>query len=182
MDRDGDIDGDGFYEYRTLAGEAGIKNQGWKDSSQAILYADGSYVPNPIAIADVRGLYYAAKQAIAAVFSVAGESGRADALLRQAADLKKRFNERFWMPDAEYFALALDPDKNPVTTIASEPGSCLAYGIIDKAQAVARPILASDMFSGRGARTLSSDHPRIIRLPTISARYGPSQMAIFVLD
>ena len=47
MDRYGDIDGDGFYEYRTLAGKKGLKNQGWKDSGQAILYPDGSLRPRP---------------------------------------------------------------------------------------------------------------------------------------
>jgi glycogen debranching enzyme len=161
MDRDGDIDGDGFYEYRTLAGKAGIKNQGWKDSSQAILYPDGSYVRDPIAVAEVQGLYYAAKQSLACVFRATGESARADDLFEQAAALKKRFNQRFWMPDERFFALALGPDKKQVKTIASNIGSCLAYGIIDedKAQAVADRILRPDMFSGWGVRTLSSEHP-----------------------
>ena len=161
MDRDGDIDGDGFYEYRTLARKSGIKNQGWKDSSQAILYPDGSFVPNPIAVAEIQGLYYAAKQSLALVFQATGESDRAAELLEQAAALKRRFNERFWMPDQRFFALALGPDKRQVKTIASNIGSCLVYGIIDedKATAVADRMLVPDMFSGWGVRTLSSDHP-----------------------
>jgi glycogen debranching enzyme len=161
MDRDGDIDGDGFYEYRTLAGKAGIKNQGWKDSSQAILYPDGSYVRDPIAVAEVQGLYYAAKESLACVLQAIGERDRADELFAQAAALKKRFNERFWMPDQQFFALALGPDKKQVKTIASNVGTCLAYGIIDedRAQAVADRMLAPDMFSGWGVRTLSAEHP-----------------------
>jgi glycogen debranching enzyme len=161
MDRDGDIDGDGFYEYRTLAGAAGIKNQGWKDSSQAILNPDGSYVRDPIAVAEVQGLYYAAKQSLACLLGAIGEGGRAAELFEQAAALKKRFNEKFWMPDQRFFALALDRDKRQVQTIASNIGSCLAYGIIDedKASAVADRLLAPDMFSGWGVRTLSSQHP-----------------------
>ena len=161
MDRDGDIDGDGFYEYRTLAGKKGIKNQGWKDSSQAILYPDGSFVRNPIAVAEVQGLFFAAKQAIAAVFAAIGESERAQTLLEEAAALKKRFNERFWMPDLKYFALALDPDKTAVKTIASNASLCLACGIVDddKARDVVDRLMAPDMFSGWGIRTLSSDHP-----------------------
>lgn len=77
------------------------------------------------------------------------------------------------MPDAGFFALALDPDKKPVKSIASEPGSCLAYGIIDedRAQAVMKRIMAPDMFSGWGVRTLSSDHsaynPLAYRLGTV---------------
>ncbi|HEY3719348.1 MAG TPA: glycogen debranching N-terminal domain-containing protein [Roseiarcus sp.] len=161
MDRDGDIDGDGFYEYRTLAGKAGIKNQGWKDSRQAILEADGSFVRDPIAVAEVQGLYYAAKQALACAFQMMGESGRAAELFEQAAALKKRFNARFWMADERFFALALGPDKKQVRTIASNIGSCLGYGIVDedKAQAVADRMLAPDMFTGWGVRTLSSEHP-----------------------
>ncbi len=161
MDRDGDLDGDGFYEYKTRAGKQGIKNQGWKDSGQAILYPDGGMVDDPIAVAEVQGLYYAAKQAIALTFMQLGEAGRASELLDQAAALKRRFNDRYWLPEEQFFALALDPDKRPVATIASDPGACLAYGIVDddKAEAVARRLIAPDMFSGWGIRTLSSDHP-----------------------
>ena len=161
MDRDGDADGDGFYEYETRAGSKGIKNQGWKDSSQAILYPDGSFVRDPIAVAEVQGLYYAAKQSVAGVFSLLGERDRAAQLLEEASALKRRFNERFWMPAENYFALALDPDKRPVKSIASNPGLCLATGIVDddKAGAVADRLLAPEMFSGWGVRTLSSRHP-----------------------
>ena len=130
MDRYGDIDGDGFYEYRTRAKD-GLKNQGWKDSGQAILYPDGSYVRDPIAVAEVQGLFYAAKQAIACLFAEFGESERAAQLFSEAAMLKQRFNERFWMPDLGFIALALDPDKKQVRTIASNAGLCLASGIID---------------------------------------------------
>jgi glycogen debranching enzyme len=161
MDRDGDRDGDGFYEYQTRAGDWGIKNQGWKDSGQAILHEDGRMVPDPIAVCEVQGLYYAAKQAMALAFAALGERGRAADLMAQAKALKQRFNERFWMPDAEFLALALDPDKRQVRSIASNAGSALAYGILDddKAAPVAERLMASDMFSGWGIRTLSSRHP-----------------------
>lgn len=161
MDRDGDIDGDGFYEYRTLAGAQGIKNQGWKDSRQAVLYPDGSLVEDPIAIAEIQGLYYAAKQSLARACALIGEHERAAELREQSRALKKRFNERFWMPDLNFYAMALGPDKRPVKTIASNAGSCLAYGIIDedKAAAVASRILEKDMFSGWGVRTLSRQNP-----------------------
>jgi glycogen debranching enzyme len=159
IDRDGDRDGDGFYEYETRA-DGGIKNQGWKDSRQAILYPDGSFTPDPIAVAEVQGICYAAKQSAACLFAAIGESERAAKLFADAAALKQRFNQRFWMEDQRFFALALGPDKKPVKTIASNVGACLAYGIIDedKAQAVVDRLLAPDMFSGWGVRTLSSDH------------------------
>lgn len=160
MDRYGDIDGDGFYEYQTRA-RNGLKNQGWKDSGQAILYPDGSYVRDPIAVAEVQGLFYAAKQAVACVFAWLGERERAAKLFSEAAMLKRRFNERFWMPDLGFIALALDSEKNQVRTIASNAGVCLASGIIDddKTDAVADRLMRPDIFTGWGLRTLSSEHP-----------------------
>ena len=160
MDRYGDIDGDGFYEYRTRS-EKGIKNQGWKDSGQAILYPDGAYVRDPIAVAEVQGLFYEAKQSAALAFAALGESARAAKLRDEAAALKQRFNARFWMPDLGFVALALDAEKNPVKTIASNAGLCLASGIIDddKSAAVVNRLMRPDMFSGWGVRTLSSEHP-----------------------
>ncbi len=161
MDRDGDLDHDGFYEYQTRAGKSGTKNQGWKDSEQAILHADGRMVADPIAVCEVQGLYYAAKQAMALAFAAVGEPARAADLLSQADALKRRFNDRFWLEEERFIALALDPDKRPVRSIADNPGACLAYGIVDadKAQAVADRLMAPDLFSGWGIRTLSSEHP-----------------------
>jgi glycogen debranching enzyme len=112
-------------------------------------------------MSDIQGLYYAGKQAVALAFAAAGEQDRADRLLAEARALKQRFNARFWMPEERYFAIALDPDKRQVKTVASDPGACLAYGIVDadKAAAVAERLMAPDMFSGWGIRTLSSRHP-----------------------
>jgi glycogen debranching enzyme len=161
MDNDADRDGDGFYEYETRAGKGGLKNQGWKDSGDAILHADGSMVENPIAVCEVQALYYAAKLAIAHAFAHDGDHAVAAKLLEQAARLKRQFNERFWMSEDRYFALALGPEKRQVRSIASNPGSCLAYGIIDddKAGSVIERLMAPDMFSGWGIRTLSAAHP-----------------------
>src|SRR5689334_9462884 len=107
MDRDGDRDRDGFYEYATKAGSWGEKNQGWKDSSEAILYEDGRLVEDPIALVEIQGCYYAAKQLLGLAFAEIGEERRGAELLAQAGALKQRFNQRFWMPDQQFFGLAL---------------------------------------------------------------------------
>lgn len=142
MDRDGDRDHDGFYEYATRAGSWGEKNQGWKDSNDAILYQDGRMVEDPIALVEIQGCYYAAKQLLSLAFALIGDNRRAEDLSGQAQQLKRRFNQVFWMPEQQYFALALDPAKKPVETIAADPGQCLAYGIVDddKAAAVRRQL------------------------------------------
>ncbi len=160
MDREGDRDGDGFYEYETRAGDWGTKNQGWKDSPQSVLYPDGACVPNPIASVEIQGYYFVAKQLIGQTFLALGEVARGIDLIRQAEDLKHRFNQAFWLEEG-YLAMALDPEKRPVATVASNMGHCLACGIVDqdKAASVAGRLMAPDMFSGWGIRTLSSLHP-----------------------
>ena len=157
---DGNANEEGFYPYQTRSSQ-GLKNQSWKNSGQAVLYHDGRMVEDPIAMSDIQGLVYAGKQAIALAFAVEADHDRSAKLLSEAAALKQRFNARFWMPEENYFAIALDPDGKQVRSVASDPGSCLAYGIVDddKADAVANRLLADDMFSGWGIRTLSSQHP-----------------------
>jgi glycogen debranching enzyme len=161
MDRDGDRDHDGLYEYATRAGAWGEKNQGWKDSNDAILYEDGRMVADPIALAELQGCFYAAKQLMALAFASIGDDHRAGELLAAAGRLKRRFNNTFWMPEQQYFGLALDPQKQLVKTVAADPGQCLTYGIVDddKAEAVAERLMRPDLFSGWGLRTLSSQHP-----------------------
>src|SRR4029450_2315491 len=72
--------------------------------------------------------------------------------------LKQAFNERFWLPERGWFALALDRDERPVDACASTMGHCLWGGILDedKAPLVAEHLLSPAMFSGWGVRTLSS--------------------------
>src|SRR5437763_1967838 len=98
---------------------------------------------------------------MAEVFLSMGEPARAFDLFRQAAKLKKQFNERFWMPEERFVAFALDSDKRQVKSIASNAGHCLATGIIanEYAPDVVRRLMQPDMFSGWGIRTISSDHP-----------------------
>ncbi len=150
----------GFYPYQTRSTK-GVKNQSWKDSGEAVLYPDGGMVADPIAMADIQALYYAGKQALGLAFLATGEETRGATLLDEAASLKRRFNEAFWMEDERYFAIALDSNNQQVRSVASDPGSCLAFGIIadERTEAVADRLLSEEMFSGWGIRTLSSRHP-----------------------
>ena len=66
------------------------------------------------------------------------------------------------MPGQEYFAIALDGEKRQVDSISSNPGQCLWSGIVDddKAARVIDRLMAPDMFSGWGIRTLSTEAAR----------------------
>ncbi|MFJ5699996.1 glycogen debranching N-terminal domain-containing protein [Arthrobacter sp. NPDC093139] len=154
----GDKDGDGFIEYQRL-NEQGLINQGWKDSWDGINFADGTLAEPPIALCEVQAYVYTAYQARAWMAYDAGETALGNELAELAAQLKKRFNEQFWMPERGYYAVALDGRKRQVDACASNMGHCLWLGLVDedKAPMVAERLMSPEMFSGWGVRTLASD-------------------------
>lgn len=160
IDRYGDIDGDGYVEYISHRA-GGVANQGWKDSIDAVQYENGDCAEPPIALVEVQGYVYQAKVGVARLLRRRGRPDIADRLEREAATLKANFNRDFWLEDQSFYALALDRDKRPVRSITSNPGHCLWAEICDpdKAWKVADRLLAPDMFSGWGIRTLSQDSP-----------------------
>ncbi|HKO11400.1 MAG TPA: hypothetical protein VJV22_05495, partial [Acidobacteriaceae bacterium] len=132
-----------------------------KDSGDAIVYEDGSQVSAPIATCEEQAFAYAAKLQISEVLWWLDEKDDARRRYREAEDLKKRFHEAFWMEDLGFYAMALDSEGKQVRSIASDPGHCITTGII-ATECVARTadrLLAPDLFSGWGVRTLSSQHP-----------------------
>ncbi|MDQ3881134.1 MAG: hypothetical protein M3295_08690 [Chloroflexota bacterium] len=161
LDRFGDLDRDGFLEYRTRS-PRGDKNQGWKDSDDAVVHVNGTIPDNPLATSEIQAYWYAGLQQAAAAFGMAGDAGFALDLLGRARTLRRRFNDAFWMEDENFYAMALAPGGELVRSIASNTGHLFAAGMVkrDRAPRVADRLFAPDMFSGWGIRTLSSDHPR----------------------
>ncbi len=160
IEEHGDLDGDGFIEYLSRSPE-GLKNQGWKDSGDSMVDADGKPAVPPIALCEVQGYIYDAKLRMAEMYDVWDESGRARQLRSSADALKQRFNDSFWVEDLGAYALGLDRDNRPLASMTSNPGHCLWSGIVEEKLAgrlVAR-LMAQDMFSGWGIRTLSRDNP-----------------------
>jgi glycogen debranching enzyme len=160
LDEEGDLDGDGFVEYLTRSSD-GVKHQGWKDSGDAIVYPDGSPVEPPIATCEEQAFVYVAKLHLSELLWRLGERRDARRLLTEARRLRRRFNAAFWIESTQFLAMALDAVKRPVTTIGSNAGHCLAAGIVrrEHVRAIADRLLAPDLFSGWGIRTLSSKHP-----------------------
>jgi glycogen debranching enzyme len=153
----GDRDSDGFVEYQRRS-EHGLVNQGWKDSFDGITFADGTMPEAPIALAEVQGYAYAAFLAHAEIAERAGDRAVAARSRARAAALRTAFNRDFWLAEQGFFAMALDRDKRPVDSIGSNVGHCLWTGIVDddKAPLVAKRLVAPDMFTGWGVRTLSA--------------------------
>jgi glycogen debranching enzyme len=98
---------------------------------------------------------------MAEVFDALKKPDRAAALRRKAADLFDRFNAAFWDEETGFYAYMLDGEKRKVMTVASNPGHLLWSGIVpaDRAGRVVARLMAPDMSSGWGIRTLSSKHP-----------------------
>jgi glycogen debranching enzyme len=155
-----DLAGNGFVSYTTKS-TSGLYNHGWKDSWDAVMHADGSLARHPIALSEVQGYVYTAKMRISALYEKVGRAEDARRLRLEAGELKKRFNEAFWMDDRGYFAMAIDA-RGKCEVISSNPARCLWSEIVDEkyARRVAERIFESDMFTGWGIRTLSSQEAR----------------------
>ncbi len=153
----GDRDGDGYVEYQR-ATDRGLANQGWKDSWDAIRFADGRLARGPIALCEVQGYVYGAYLARAHFADELGDAPTAARFRAKAVALKAAFNRDFWIEDRGWFAMGLDGDKAPIDALASNIGHCLWTGLVDedKAPGVAERLLSPEMFSGWGIRTLAS--------------------------
>jgi glycogen debranching enzyme len=160
IDRYGDLDEDGLVEY-TQHSTLGVRNQGWKDSQNSLTAADGTPAALPAALVEVQGYVYHAKAGLARHFRTLGRSEVAEKLEREAKALRDKFEQLFWMPQRNFYAQALDRDKMHVASVSSNPGHCLWSGILrpEGARAVVDRLVAPDMFSGWGMRTLSSQEP-----------------------
>jgi glycogen debranching enzyme len=160
-DRYGDADHDGFLEYPGVSGH-GLRNQGWKDSDDAIAFPDGSLAEGPIAVVEAQGYYYAARRGLAEVYREIGREDASERLERAAEELKRRFHDRFWLPGERFYALALDGRKRPVDAISSNPGHALWTGIVDRSRArdVVDRLLSEGMYTGWGVRTLEAGMAR----------------------
>ena len=160
IDDHGDRDGDGFQEYQTRS-TAGYENMAWKDSGDSVMYPDGSLVKGPKALCELQGYVYNAWVRMAEVFDALGQPDRAKTLRTKAATLFKQFNDAFWDDELGCYAYALDGDKKKVLTVSSNMGHCLWSGIVppERARSVVQRLMAPDMWTGWGIRTLSSLHP-----------------------
>jgi glycogen debranching enzyme len=158
IDRYGD--GDGFQEYRTRSAK-GYENMGWKDASDAVVYPDGGQVAQPKALCELQGYVFDAWMRMAEVFDALDEPARAAGLRAKARTLQTAFEASFWCEDLGFYAFGLDPDKQPIRTIASNAGHCLWSGIVsaDRAARVVRRFFEPDLWSGWGIRTLSAANP-----------------------
>lgn len=161
IDTYGDEDGDGFVEYSRKT-PTGLRNQGWKDSSDAIFRADGSLVDGQVALCEVQGYVYEAKRYAARLARLVGKDAVSQRLSEEAATLQARFEEAFWCEDIETYALALDGENRPCRVRSSNAGHALYTGIAgqDRAKKVAKTLFDEPSFCNWGIRTIAHSEAR----------------------
>lgn len=154
------LDG-GWLDYASAVG-VGLANQGWKDSGDAIVNADGSLGAPPIAVVEAQGYAAAALAEVAEVFARVGDVARAEGLRARGEAVRARIEREFWMPERGTYALALQAGGRPCAVVASNAGHLLWCGVPspERARRVAATLLDPAMFSGWGVRTLGTSEPR----------------------
>ena len=159
IDDSGDCDGDGYVEYERRNPTTGLINQCWKDSWNAIQFADGKLAHGPIATCEIQGYVYDAQRRCARLArEVWDDEALAVDLERRAADLRARFSRDFWIPERGCHALALDGNKRQVDSLTSNIGHLLWSGILEDTEAAttAERLLDDQLYSGWGVRTLGT--------------------------
>lgn len=160
IDDYGDRDGDGYVEYQTRSPQ-GLGNQCWRDSWEGIQYSNGTIPYLPLATCETQGYTYDAKLRTAELFDgPLNDPKLATELRKDAEELKKRFNEDYWIDSKKgYYAIALDGDKKKVDSLTSNNGHLLWSGIIpkDRAKIIAKHLMSDALYSGWGVRTLSTN-------------------------
>ncbi|HUI13195.1 MAG TPA: amylo-alpha-1,6-glucosidase [Xanthobacteraceae bacterium] len=182
IDGPGDPDRDGFVEYKR-ASEQGLANQGWKDSYDAIFHADGRLAEGEIALVEVQGYVYAAKRMAARCARRLKRGAAARRLDDEASRLAERFEEAFWCPELDTYALALDGAKEPCRVRTSNAGQVLFTGIAasDRAKRVAGELLRPRFFSGWGIRTVAKDQVRFNPMSYHNGSIWPHDNALIAL-
>jgi len=182
IDGPGDPDNDGFVEYHRATAD-GLVNQGWKDSQDSVFHADGRLADGPIALAEVQGYVFAAKQLAARCAERLGHDRQADALRAQASRLAQNFEEAFWCPAIETYALALDGSKRQCAVRTSNAGQLLFTGIArpDRAAQVAAGLMQPEFFSGWGIRTVASAEARYNPMSYHNGSVWPHDNALIAL-
>lgn len=182
LDSHGDRDGDGFLEY-SPKGPASLVQQGWKDSDDSVMHADGTLAPHPISLCEVQGYLYAAKREMSRLAAAMGEARWAEKLAKEADAVKARFEKDFWIQDLGTYALALDGAGRPCKVRSSNAGQCLFTGIVakERAPALVRGLLAENMFSGWGVRTLAEGEARYNPMSYHNGSVWPHDNALIAL-
>ncbi|CAN0628582.1 Amylo-alpha-16-glucosidase [Burkholderia multivorans] len=151
----------GLLDYQRTS-ERGLANQGWKDSQDSVFHADGRFPDGPIALVEVQAYACAALEAMALFSTRRGHAADATRYTLRAKALREQVEALFWMPEADFYGIALDGHGELCRVLASNAGHLLAFGLPAPARGKAvAGVLSSALFqTGWGVRTLAAGQPR----------------------
>jgi glycogen debranching enzyme len=131
-------------------------------------------------VVEVQGYAYAAFTCMSELATRRGEQERGTEWLRKAAALRAAIEERFWVPQMHYYAIALDGDGSPCRVFASNAGHLLYCGVPseERAALVAAQLMSERFSSGWGIRTLAAGEPRYNPMSYHNGSIWPHDTAI----
>lgn len=152
-----------FLTYRAnfeAEGSLALKEKGWKDGAP-VIDANGQKAPHPIALCEVQG--YAHRALLDGAWLMEkfkfGDTQQVFDLRQRAAKLAADFEQYFWLPDLNFYAMAIAGDGTPCAIVSSNPGHLLRTDIIqhpERMKAIADAMVdTAQLNSGWGVRTLS---------------------------
>jgi glycogen debranching enzyme len=170
---------DGFLAY-ARAEESGLSNQGWKDSEDSIFHATGDFPPGPIALVEVQGYVFGAFCAMAELASRRGEVEESAQWKVRAENMRTAVEQRFWMEDEGFYAVAIDGAGRLCRVRASNAGHLLFTRLPapDRAARVSQALLSSAFDAGWGLRTLAPFQPRFNPMSYHNGSVWPHDTAI----
>jgi glycogen debranching enzyme len=113
----------------------------------------------PRATCEIQGYAYDAKRRAARLArDVWNDDELSGRLEDEAATLRRRFHDAFWIEERGHVALALDASKRRVDALTSNIGHLLWSGILDEDRAAptAEQLMSDALYSGWGIRTMST--------------------------
>lgn len=151
----------GFLDY-ARGEQSGLVNQAWKDSHDSMFHADGSFPRGPLSVVEVQGYVYAALDAMAELAAVRGDLQRSAAWRARAERLCAAIESQFWVPELNFYAIAIDGAGKACGVHASNAGHLLYCGVPSKERGavVVKELLSNRFSSGWGIRTLATGEVR----------------------
>jgi glycogen debranching enzyme len=179
VDGPGDANRDGLVDY-TANAFRGLTNQGWKDSVDSIFHRDGTFPPSPIAVVEVQGYVYAALIGMSELAARRGDGERSALWGEQADRLRAKVEAAYWMPEQNYYGIAVDGQGKLCEARGSNPGHILFSGLpaAERARAVIDKLMSTQFHSGWGVRTLASNEVRFNPMSYHNGSVWPHDTAI----
>ena len=163
--------------------DRGLANQGWKDSHDAVFHADGTLAVGPIALSEVQGYVYAAKHHAAELADALGHAARGGACSAKPSSCTRRSNGRSGVKTLEPTRWRSTAGSSRVAWCRPTPGnvSSVASRYPDRARRIADTMMAPDMFSGWGVRTIRNGESRYNPMAYHNGSIWPHDTALVAL-